>query len=305
MFDFDDEDKENPIGSLLRYHRVQKKLDLDRVSEDLRIRQDYLEAIEQGRFDLLPSGIYRRSFVKAYAEYLKLDAGHVLTMLDEQEQAQRKATKEDQTVVKPHQPEASQETEAVEEKPAIPTYPRHAPRTAGKGIGYGISIFLGLLIGAACVIFLFQMGVEKPQRLPVDQLSAEAESLLVIPEPPDTMQLFRDLLQEQIGSAPELILRVEAQGRSWIQIFSDGNQLYTGFINENMSAEFKARQELSINIGVNEGIKAFLNGFELVPLEKGITRIDRENFSELIPTDRANEIVRAWESRSEEAVSGD
>jgi hypothetical protein len=305
MFDFDDEDWENPVGSLFRYHRLQKKLDLDRVSEDLRIRQDYLEAIEQGRLDLLPSGIYRRSFVKAYAEYLKLDAGHVLTMLDEQEQGQRKTAKENQGVAKTHQQQATQETGAVEEKPAIPTYARPAPRKAGKGIAYGISIFLGLLIGASCVIFLFQMGVEKPQRLPVDQLSAEAESLVVIPEPPDTMQLFRELLQEKIGSAPELILRVEARGRSWIQIFSDGNQLYTGFINENMSAEFKAKQELSINIGVNEGIKAFLNDFELIPLEKGITRINRQDYASLIPTDRANEIVRTWGSQPRQATSGD
>jgi hypothetical protein len=305
MFDFDDEDKENPIGSLLHYHRVQRKLELDRVSEDLRIRQDYLEAIEQGRFDLLPTGIYRRSFVKAYAEYLKLDAGHVLTMLDEQEQAQRKTAKENQPAAKPHQPEAAQETGPVEEKPASATYPQRPPRPTGKGIGYGIQIFLGLIIGAFCVIFLFQMGVEKPQPPPAGLLSAQAESLIVIPEPPDTMQLFRELLQERIGSAPELTLRVEAQGRSWIQIFSDGTQLYTGFINQDMSAEFKAKQELSINIGVNEGIKAFLNGFELVPLEKGITRIDRQDYSSLIPTDRASEIVRACESRPDEAVSGD
>jgi hypothetical protein len=306
MFNFDDEDRENPVGSLFRYHRLQKKLDLDKVSEDLRIRQDYLEAIEQGRFDLLPGGIYRRSFVKAYAEYLKLDSSHVLAMLDELEKAPVKPGEEHLPPVKPLEPGVAEEPGAAEEKPLTTTHPRRTPRAAGKEIGYPVSIFLGLLIGGLCVIFLFQVGVEKPQRLQVGLVPAQAESLVVIPEPPDTMQLFRELLQREIGSAPELILRVEAQGRSWIQIFSDGAELYAGFINENMNAEFKAKNELSINIGVNQGIKAFLNGFELVPLEKGATRIDRENFSELIPTDRANEIVRAWEWRPEdEAGSGD
>jgi hypothetical protein len=155
------------------------------------------------------------------------------------------------------------------------------------------------------VIFLFQMGAGKHRSLPVGQIPTQAESLAVIPEPPDTMQLFLDLLDRRIRSAPELIVRIQAEGRSWIQIFSDGVELYAGFINENMSAEFRAKQEISINVGANQGVKAFLNGFELVPLEKGIIRIDRENFGALILSDRANEIVRAWDSRPEKAVSGD
>ena len=303
MFDFDDEDRENPVGSLFRYHRLQRKLDLERVSEDLRIKQDYLEAIEQGRFDLLPTGIYRRSFVKAYAEYLKLDSSHVLTMLDQLEKAPGKPTREHPPSPKPHEPEAAEEPKPIEMKPATPSYVRREPRTAGEGIGYGASIFLGLLVGALCVIFLFQIGAGKRRNLSVSQIPTQAESLAVIPEPPDTMQLFLDLLDRKIRSAPELIVRIQAEGRSWIQIFSDGVEVYTGFINENMSAEFKAKQELSINLGANQGIKAFLNGFKLIPLEKGITRIDRQNFSAFILTDRANDIVRARESQPRDTAS--
>ena len=103
------------------------------------------------------------------------------------------------------------------------------------------------------------------------------------------------LLDEKIGSAPEMILRIEAGGRSWIRVTSDGTELYAGFISENMSTEFKAKESLSINLGVNEGIRTFLNGFEMRPLEKGVTYLDRENYHEFIPTDKANEIVRAHE----------
>ena len=81
IFDFDDEDRDNPIGSILRYHREQRKLDLVNVAEELKVKLDYLQAMEQGRFDLLPSGFYRRSFLKAYAEYLKLDVDEMLSRL--------------------------------------------------------------------------------------------------------------------------------------------------------------------------------------------------------------------------------
>ncbi len=299
MFDFDDEDKDNPIGSLLRYHREQKKLDLERVSEELRIRLDYLEAMEEGLFGILPPGIYRRSFVKAYAEYLKLDADHLLEMLDDYEKTTGKPAKELPPVPKSQDQETSDEEKLMEEKPATPTYARPVQRPVRSRVGYGLSISLGLLIGAMCVIFLFRIGMEKQRSTPADQDLAEAESLIVIPEPPDTMQLFLDLLDQKIGSAPELVLRIQAAGRSWIQVFADGEELFTGFVSESMNAEFKFTDNLSINVGVNEGIKAFLNGLELTPLEKGVTRIDRANFRAYIPTDRANEIVRRFESNHE------
>lgn len=298
MFDFDDEDKDNPIGSLLRYHREQRKLDLDRVSEDLRIRPDYLEAIEQGLFGILPAGIYRRSFVKAYAEYLKLDPGHVLDMLDQYEKTPGKPAKEQPSAQKPQEQETSDEEQPVEEKPAVPTYAKPAKRNAGSRVGYGFSIFLGLFIGALCVVFLFRNRMEDTQPVFVVD-AADAESLMTVPEPPDTMELFLNLLDRKIGTAPELTLRIEAGGRSWLKIFSDGTELFTGFLNENMSAEFKFTKELSVNIGVNEGLRTSLNGFELIPLEKGVTRINRQNFSAFIPQERANEIVRRHEPDTE------
>lgn len=295
MFDFDDEDKENPIGSVLRYHREQKKLSIDQISEELKVRREYLEAMEHGRFDLLPTGFYRRSFLKAYAEYLKLDADHILKMFEEQERTTQKSEDEFPRVPKAHLGEALEEEKAAEKRPAqkvtLPTKPPSEESRAG----FWFSVFLGFLIGALCLIFLFKVGIRSDQKTSVGQALAEAESLMVSPAPMDTMELFSNLLDEAIGGSPELILRIEAAGESWIRIISDGAELYTGFINENMNAEFLAKDELSINLGKNQGVKAWLNGFELLPLEKGITRLNRENFKEFTSTDRANEIVREHE----------
>ncbi len=292
MFNFDDEDKENPIGSTLRYYREQRKLDLEKISEELKVRPEYLRAMEQGRFDLLPSGFYRRSFLKAYTEYLKLDSDQMLKMLDEQERKPNKGEGEAPPVPKAQLGEISEEEKTERERlPQRIVSPAKPPSRESKA-GFGFSIFLGLFIGALCLVFLFKGGEMKYDESSSPFGMAQTESLKVIPEPPDTLELFNRLLDEKIGSAPELILRIEAGGRSWIRVISDGVELYVGFINQNMNTEFKARESLSINLGVNEGIKAFLNGFEMVPLEKGITYLNRENFREFIPTDRANEMVR-------------
>ncbi|MGB2988513.1 MAG: helix-turn-helix domain-containing protein [Candidatus Zixiibacteriota bacterium] len=291
-FGFDDEDRANPIGSILRYQREQRKLDLVNISEELKVKLDYLQAMEQGRFDLLPSGFYRRSFLKAYAEYLKLDMDEMLRVLDEEEAALGKGGAKPLTMPKIPLVETPREETIQKPAPVQGLCPPVRPPPRGTPASFAFAVFLGLIIGAACLIFLFKGGEGEYHEAATGLSMAETESLEVIPEPPDTMELFMRLLDEKIGSAPELILRIEAAGRSWIRVTSDEVELYTGFINESMNAEFKARESLSINLGVNEGIKAFLNGFEMKPLEKGVTYLDRGNFTEFIPTDRANELVQ-------------
>lgn len=70
------------IGSSLRDARLQRGLDLDQASDATLIRSRYLEALEQERFELLPDGLYRRAFLRSYAEYLGLDGDVVLREYD-------------------------------------------------------------------------------------------------------------------------------------------------------------------------------------------------------------------------------
>ena len=62
----------------MRDMRVAHDTDLSAVAAALRIRQPYLQAIEEGRFDDLPGPTYAAGFVRAYAEYLGLEIGEVM-----------------------------------------------------------------------------------------------------------------------------------------------------------------------------------------------------------------------------------
>jgi hypothetical protein len=291
-FDFDDEDKENPIGSLLRYNRQEKDLYLDEISQALKVRQDFLEAMEMGRFDLLPGGFYRRSFLKAYAEYLKLDSDHLLNMLDEQEKKTKKHEEKLPPMPKPRREAETEEEKTEEQELAEKEVTPAELYSGGSGVGYWFLVFFGIVVGAACLIFLFNLGIKQEQKIAASPMIAEAESVIVTPEPPDTMELFWQLLDEKIGQAPEMILRIEVAGESWMRIFSDGDVLFTGFIDENMNVEFKAKERFSINLGKNQGIRTWLNGFELVPIQSGVTYLNRDNFTEFVPTNNAYQIVR-------------
>ncbi len=58
--------------------------DLRTVADALRIRYDYLLAIEEGRFQDLPGSTYAVGFVRTYAEYLNLDVEEVVNRFKEE-----------------------------------------------------------------------------------------------------------------------------------------------------------------------------------------------------------------------------
>jgi cytoskeleton protein RodZ len=67
------------VGALLRRRREEIQQDVDDVSRQLRIRSAYIRAIEEGRFHELPGNAYAIGFVRAYADYLGLNGGSVVS----------------------------------------------------------------------------------------------------------------------------------------------------------------------------------------------------------------------------------
>ena len=63
------------LGTSLREARERRGLSLDDAEAATMIRGRYLGALENERFDQLPEGAYRKSFLREYAAYLGLDAG--------------------------------------------------------------------------------------------------------------------------------------------------------------------------------------------------------------------------------------
>jgi cytoskeleton protein RodZ len=61
------------IGDTLRRERERRNLQLDEVSQELKISPRFLEAIEQENFERLPAGVFAKSFVRQYARLLGLD----------------------------------------------------------------------------------------------------------------------------------------------------------------------------------------------------------------------------------------
>jgi len=61
------------FGTRLRHRREQRHLSLTAIAEQTKIKQSHLEALERDDVSHWPSGIFRRSFIRAYAQAIGLE----------------------------------------------------------------------------------------------------------------------------------------------------------------------------------------------------------------------------------------
>ena len=62
-----------PIGEVLKRTRTRRKLDIQTVEQQTKIRTKYLRALENEEWDVLPGPAYARGFLRTYAQFLGLD----------------------------------------------------------------------------------------------------------------------------------------------------------------------------------------------------------------------------------------
>jgi len=74
---------EDTIGEKLRRARHDRNLNIDPIAEKLKIRAEYLMAMEDERFDKLPAGLYGKNFLKEYALFLGLKPKELFKDLDD------------------------------------------------------------------------------------------------------------------------------------------------------------------------------------------------------------------------------
>lgn len=70
------------VAEQLRSARQKNEIKLEKVAKDLGINIKYLDALEKGRFELLPAGVYGKNFLREYALFLHLDYRPLLKMFE-------------------------------------------------------------------------------------------------------------------------------------------------------------------------------------------------------------------------------
>ncbi|HEY6952078.1 MAG TPA: RodZ domain-containing protein [Bacteroidota bacterium] len=237
----------------LKKLRLEKQVSLMDISFSTRINIRFLEAIEAGKFSILPQ-TYVRAFLREYGEAIGLGADEILRRYD--------ALREPggQPVVR-EAPAPARTVPTPSVKQSEPAVQRFSV-TLKKNI-----LFAGVLLAGVAFVLLLRSpgnkGPEPAREIPFDTVVKESEASTY---KPDTVA--RAVVLPPVLKADSLHLEIATTDSVWISILVDGKTTLEYLFPPNRKRTFTAKDKFSITMGNAGGASFKLNGKELGSLGK-------------------------------------
>jgi len=237
------------------------------------IRKHYLDLIESGNFDALPSAVQARGMLKNYARFLEMDEEAVLLRYAEALQI-RHAEKMQQTE-KPKQLFTLPKFKSAPDAPAWRKFLTPDLVIMGSII---ISLFVFTVWGLARVTAA-QSGEIEPTAPPVAEVLAITPSIEF--EFAVTATPQRDVLNDERQQAngdlvsdlatptlpvlddKPLQLYIVVQQRAWMRVISDGKEQFAGRVTPGNVYSYSGTERLELLTGNGAGLRVYYNQTDL------------------------------------------
>ena len=280
------------MGAALKAEREKRGLTLKDIEHETSIRAAYLDALENDRYDALPSEVYVKGFIRNYAEFLHLNAEKLVQ-------------------------EYREEIHGADVEPIVQTTPastsivnERAPFSSGSDFhervekSHGKQI-VALLVAAVVIAFvgsIYYFFGEDPSA-PKPQTTAQApqnqqaqtkpQTQATQPATPNTTtqtvqkpqtpaQTTQPAAQNQqnqptqpstIGNtasaaAGQADVTAKFTGRCWVQAVADGKVIYEGMAEANQTLRWTGKKEVIVTAGNAGAVDVTYNGQRVGKLGK-------------------------------------
>jgi cytoskeleton protein RodZ len=249
------------FGDNLRQQRELRGISLRDISEATKISVRFLQALETDRVDILPGGIFRRSFVREYARFVGLDPERMVAEF-----------------LHAHGDPAS---ERGEKKPAAPAQPEEGSRR-----GFYRRLFLALgavgLLGGAWALARAVPPPASSASAPVaaPPMVVPGDQLVPMPEPVATLD-------------GPLVVTLRARQDCWVALHAGGRALMDKVLRAGDSETVQVDDEVILHVGDAGALELLINDQPASPLgDRGEVRrnivINKNNLPSLVeaPTAR-------------------
>lgn len=292
------------LGRRLAEARTAKGLSLADVESVTRIRQKWLEALENGEYSKLPRGAVARGFLRTYAAYLGLDVQAVLDLYT----AESGDSGDGTSLPEPGKPRLIDyrplEVELIDEEPD------------NRWAAWVVAVLVVVALAAAAWWFLGRNPGWNPLAalappppataaptntatawvvtatpratitLPVPEAAASVvakveaaatSDILPLPTPtvpPSPSPSPRPTATPEVVSSA-ISVDLNALQRSWVRVLVDGVVAEEGFLNAGDTRSWEANQSFLIRTGNGGGVNLTLNGEDLGPMGNVGAVVDR------------------------------
>jgi len=255
------------IAKTLKEARHRLGLTFEEAERSTRIRAHYLEALEKGELQSIPSQVQARGFLKNYSEYLGLDSGPILQRYSEVVHSQRtlplrRVRQDDQST-----------------RPSVAVRRRRISADL---------VIAGVITIAVLAVLVWGIGLVASSL----RGQPQAESAFLIPtftptvegETPDSEQALLAVAQTPTppsieippGLTNALDLRLLIERRSWINVEVDGVVKESRRAAPGELLEFQGEQLIEVTTANGGGVRVFFRGDDqglLGELNEIVTRL--------------------------------
>ena len=233
-------------GAVLRQARLAQGHTLENIAGQTKISRRFLEAIELDAYDRLPGLLFTRNFIRQYAIFLKLDPEPLLDRV----------------------PKVDVDSAPLPD-PANYARPSSQPRWI-MAIWPGVKIAVGV-----AVVFGGYVFVERPKQFfPEANTPVAKAAPAPAPSPQPVAENASPAAAPPASATPEpqdsasaetrpVQVVLKARETSWVQIFADGRNDFTGVLQANDSRMIAADAQVRVTAGNAGGLDISLNGKSL------------------------------------------
>jgi len=248
------------IGAGLRERRETLSLHLEEVERNTKVKAHYLEALEQGVMDRLPSTVQTRGMLSNYASFLDMDVDAVLLRFADALQASHRERNPQRSKRKPGQP-------ITANMPPLRNF------IAGDMIfGVGMAVLLmGFVIWGINRVLTLQILEEvqptapsisdvllaspdpslftaTPTLLPVEEFAEEATPTIIIPT---------------VNINVRVQVNLVAVERTYVRVTVDGKVVFEGRVIPGNAYLYEAEEQVEVLAGSGAAVRIAYNGRDL------------------------------------------
>lgn len=224
-------------GELLKKKREESGQELKEIAYILKIRCDYLKAIEDGAFEKLPAAIYAKGYIKEYSKYLRINY---------------------EPIIKAY----SDKTTPPVPEPASPPLKRK-----NQHLKY---LIVPTLLIASLILYMSSSSsnvklhtAKKHDSKPIaentlqpakDKQSAQLDQKTKIPSTSASAPIKKDSKTTKHG------LKIQASDTTWVSVNIDNTNPREMLLQQGETVTFSAQEQFALKIGNAKGIRLFFDG---------------------------------------------